>query len=148
MLAASVSAVCAFQPGLMRPQHSPSKIAPRAIEMLDPGLVDADMIGRASVFGLCCYTVMQFVDPPSYVRHRRPAVAQPDDEALSFGWLNADMSVPLPTLQALEDSCVRVGKLRGSTFYLCKQKSEGFQACELSVDFTQHYGENVYVCRA
>ena len=35
-----------------------------------------------------------------------------------------------------------------STFYLCKQKSEGFQACELSEDFTQHYGENVYVCRA
>ena len=38
--------------------------------------------------------------------------------------------------------------LTRSTFYLCKQKSEGFQACELSVDFTQHYGENVYVCRA
>ena len=38
--------------------------------------------------------------------------------------------------------------LTRATFYLCKQKSEGFQACELSVDFTQHYGENVYVCRA
>ena len=34
-----------------------------------------------------------------------------------------------------------------STFYLCKQKSEGFQACELSADFSAHYGENVYVCR-
>ena len=37
--------------------------------------------------------------------------------------------------------------LARSTFYLCKQKSEGFQACELSADFSAHYGENVYVCR-
>ena len=105
--------VTAFQPGLMRPQRSPSKLAPRAIEMLDPGLVNADMIGRASVFGLCCYTVLQFVDPPSFRRHRRPPVTQPDAATQQFGWLNADMSVPLPTLQDLEDSCVRVGKLRG-----------------------------------
>ena len=68
----TLAGVTAFQPGLMRPQRSPSKLAPRAIEMLDPGLVNADMIGRASVFGLCCYTVLQFVDPPSFRRHRRP----------------------------------------------------------------------------
>jgi hypothetical protein len=109
----SLAGVTAFQPGLMRPQRSPSTLAPRAIEMLDPGFVTADMIGRASVFGVCCYTVMQFIDPPSFRRHRRPAVPQPDAETQQFGWLNADMSVPLPTLQALEDSCVRVGKLRG-----------------------------------
>mmetsp|Transcript_6562 Transcript_6562/g.16235 ORF Transcript_6562/g.16235 Transcript_6562/m.16235 type:complete len:148 (+) Transcript_6562:23-466(+) len=140
--------VTGFQPGLLRPQRRPSTVAPPAVAMLDPGLVTADMIGRASVFGLCVYTVLSYVDPPSFRRHRRPPpVPQPDAEAQQFGWLNADMSVPLPTLQDLEKSCVRVGKLRGSTFYLCKQKSEAFQACELSADFSAHYGENVYVCR-
>ena len=105
--------VTGFQPGLMRPQRHPSTIAPPAVAMLDPGLVTADMIGRASVFGLCVYTVLSYVDPPSFRRHRRPPVRQPDAEAQQFGWLNADMSVPLPTLQDLEKSCVRVGKLRG-----------------------------------
>ena len=105
--------VTGFQPGMMRPQRRPSTIAPPSVAMLDPGLVTADMIGRASVFGLCVYTVLSYVDPPSFRRHRRPPVPQPDAEALQFGWLNADMSVPLPTLQDLEESCVRVGKLRG-----------------------------------
>ena len=106
-------AATGFQPGLMRPQRRPSTMAPPAVAMLDPGLVTADMIGRASVFGLCVYTVLRFVDPPSFRRHRRPPVPQPDAETQQFGWLNADMSVPLPTLQDLEESCVRVGKLRG-----------------------------------
>ena len=99
-----LSAFSAFAPPL-RPQPSPSTMAPRAVCMLDPGFIDAGMIGRASTFGLACYAVAQIVDPPG-VRRR-------DEAAMRFGWLNADMSVPLPTLQTLEDSCVRVGQLRG-----------------------------------
>lgn len=178
---------------VLRPQRSPARAA---VAMIDPGFVDAaGMIGRASTFGLACWAVAQVVDPPhtAYERHLAATAAdQPDEAAKRFGWLNADMSVPLPTLQDLEDSCVRVGQQRGcaaslahaalrqaasrrplvasttcarpkqpargrlaclvldcrSTFYLCKQKSEGFRACEVSHDFSQYYGESVYVCRA
>ena len=155
MLNLVVIAMSGFAPTPMRTQRNPSTVAPRVC-MLDPGLVDtAGMIGRASTFGLACYAAMQLVDPPgrkAQSARRRAAVAvqnqQPDEASQRFGWLNADMSVPLPTLQALEQSCVRVGQLRGSTFYLCKEKSAGFQACELSPDFTRHYGESVYICRA
>jgi len=134
---------------VLRPQRSPARAA---VDMIDPGFVDAaEMIGRASTFGLACWAVAQVVDPPhtAYERHLAATAAnQPDEAAKRFGWLNADMSVPLPTLQDLEDSCVRVGQQRGSTFYLCKQKSEGFRACEPSHDFSQYYGESVFVCRA
>ena len=95
-------AATGFQPGLMTPQRRPSTVAPPAVAMLDPGLVTADMIGRASVFGLCVYTVLSYVDPPSFRRHRRPPVPQPDVEAQQFGWLNADMSLVSPAFRLIK----------------------------------------------
>ena len=58
------------------------------------------------------------------------------------------LSLSLTLTLTLVLALTSISTLTRSTFYLCKQKSEGFQACELSGDFTQHYGENVYVCRA
>jgi len=69
-----------------------------------------------------------------------------------FGWLQADMRMPLPSWEELQDSCYRVGEFNNHYMYLCaeekqaaniKQKGE----CAVSTDFTKHYGHTVYVCQ-
>lgn len=66
-----------------------------------------------------------------------------------FGWLHADMRMPLPTWQELQDSCYRVGEMNNHYMYLCSKPGQqgNLGKCEVSSDFTRHYGETVYVCR-
>jgi hypothetical protein len=66
-----------------------------------------------------------------------------------FGWLQADMRVPLPTLASLRDSCHLIGQHNGHHMYLCAspQPSDGaLSNCGLSNDFTKYYGSPIYVC--
>ena len=113
MLSFLATASFCFAPtSVLRPQRGPLPESSRAVCMTDGIVEAAGMIGRASTFGLAIYAAAQMVDPP----HRRtgPAADQSQDDDLKrFGWLNADMSVPLPTLEDLEDRCVRIGQLRG-----------------------------------
>ena len=66
-----------------------------------------------------------------------------------FGWLHADMRVPLPTWEELQVSCYRVGEMDSRAIYLCGSSSgqPGLTGCEPSSDFTKHYGKPVYVCQ-
>mmetsp|Transcript_52097 Transcript_52097/g.135123 ORF Transcript_52097/g.135123 Transcript_52097/m.135123 type:complete len:103 (-) Transcript_52097:323-631(-) len=62
--------------------------------------------------------------------------------------------VPLPPYKDLQSSChligAGVGDHEGHMMYLCATPSPGeelLNQCELSNDFTKHYGSNVYLCR-
>ena len=124
--------------------------------LLDPSIFDSasgaidsafdfGTFGRAGICGLVVYSALTLLDPPSKAYEEK--VAKRADAAVAgFGWLQADMSVPLPSFAELADSCHRIGVKEGATFYLCGQPSENF-SCALSDDFSEYYGERVYVCR-
>ena len=64
-----------------------------------------------------------------------------------FGWVQADLRGPLPPLDELD--CLRVGASRetGHTLHLCRAaEAVGFASIERSIDFSEHYGESVYIC--
>jgi hypothetical protein len=67
-----------------------------------------------------------------------------------FGWVHADMRVPLPELSSLRTSCHLIGQHNGHDMYLCgsPQPQDGaLSMCELSKDFSGFYGSDVWVCR-
>lgn len=71
-----------------------------------------------------------------------------------FGWIHADLRVPLPKYEDLQTGCHLIGQgvgdHEGYPMYLCASKQptlDGLSQCELSTDFTKHYGANVYLCR-
>jgi hypothetical protein len=66
-----------------------------------------------------------------------------------FGWLHADLRVPLPTLEELEMGCHLIGEQDQEQVFLCTASGleNGLRSCELSDDFTKHYGVNCYICK-
>lgn len=127
--------------------------------MLDPSIFDGASaavdtanafdigpFGRAGLCGLGIYSLLTIIDPPSK-RWEKLREKRADAAVAGFGWLQADMSVPLPSLAELSDSCHRIGAKEGSTFYLCGQPNNDFSSCAPSEDFSEYYGERVYVCR-
>ena len=65
----------------------------------------------------------------------------------SFGWLHADMRMPLPPYKDLEGACHLVGSHRGKYMWLCATAGgEGYTSCNESRDFTEYYGKTVWVC--
>ena len=65
-----------------------------------------------------------------------------------FGWLQADMRMPLPSWEELQQACHLVGDHNGHFMYLCAspQQDSTLETCEISEDFTQYYKNTVYVC--
>ena len=80
------------------------------------------------------------------------AAASPDSSTDAgvggFGWLQADLRMPLPSWAELEQACHPVGNHNGWHMYLCSSKQQGgrLEKCEVSEDFTKYYGQTVYVC--
>jgi len=63
----------------------------------------------------------------------------------NFGWHRADLRTPLPTLDELES--FPIGVSQGRRAYLCRaDEAIKYDVVEFSKDFTEHYGEKVYVC--
>lgn len=153
-----LSSIFGFAPSLLQTNTHCSRVpSVRMVEpsFFDPGLftsasdtVDFGTFGRAGTFGLITYSALRLVDSPSRMITRRRAelMSRTDEIAQEFGWINADMSVPLPSLGELKDACHRIGVKDGSTFYLCGQPSQEY-SCAQSPDFSEYYGETVYVCR-
>uniref|UniRef100_A0A7S2CM44 Store-operated calcium entry-associated regulatory factor n=1 Tax=Haptolina brevifila TaxID=156173 RepID=A0A7S2CM44_9EUKA len=78
------------------------------------------------------------------------AGGESEDRVSEFGWLHADMRIPLPTLADLRLSCHLIGQHDGHHMYLCssRQPSDSMLGnCELSEDFTAYYGAEVFVCQ-
>ena len=157
LLLLAISIVVGFAPfplSLHRPRAPPVTMI--ADPLFDPNLfdsassaaVDFGVFGRCGAVGLLTYSTLMVVDPPSkrWAKRQAELRTQPDKAAANFGYLNADLSVPLPTMEELKDSCHRIGVKAGSTFYLCAQPSEKY-ACAQSESFSEYYGEHVYVCR-
>jgi len=69
-------------------------------------------------------------------------------EAQAFGWLQADLRMPLPSFAELKDACHLVGSWKGNAMFLCSspQQMGATTHCEQSADFTEYYGQPVYVC--
>eukprot|EP00320_Phaeocystis_rex_P014535 CAMPEP_0119060678 /NCGR_PEP_ID=MMETSP1178-20130426/4617_1 /TAXON_ID=33656 /ORGANISM="unid sp, Strain CCMP2000" /LENGTH=183 /DNA_ID=CAMNT_0007041807 /DNA_START=44 /DNA_END=595 /DNA_ORIENTATION=- len=62
-----------------------------------------------------------------------------------FGWVQADLRGPLPPLDDLDR--LRVGLRDGHTLHLCRaNQAITFASIERSLDFSEHYGEPVYIC--
>ena len=81
------------------------------------------------------------------VQAAAPAVAAAAPKS-SFGWLQADMRVPLPSYDELRDACHAIGLDQGEQVYLCASSSGAdFDDCAISDDFSEYYGESVYICR-
>jgi hypothetical protein len=80
-----------------------------------------------------------------------PAAEEEDESSRTgFGWLQADLRVPLPTLSDLRDSCHLIGQHDGYHMYLCGQRQPDdakMTNCAISQDFTTYYGTQVYVCQ-
>ncbi len=76
----------------------------------------------------------------------------------SFGWLNADLrGKPLPaTIEELEVNAFPLGMYEGRRVYLCRIQADRvsearkhlatYSNIEVSRDFSDFYGETVYVC--
>lgn len=101
--------------------------------------------------GLALYLVFAFawhVLRPKLARMAKPA--RPADAALdeaTFGWLQADMRVPLPPLAELKSACHLLGVEKGRQVFLCAEPENFGGGCARSGDFSEYYGEPVYVCR-
>lgn len=69
-------------------------------------------------------------------------------EAQSFGWLQADLRMPLPSFAELQDACHLVGSWKGHNMFLCSsaQQMGSTTSCKQSADFTEYYGQPVFVC--
>jgi len=70
----------------------------------------------------------------------------------SFGWLTADLRNPLPPLEDLDE--FPIGLRDGRRVYLCRIQPDDahyhglrYASIEVSKDFTEHYGERVYICQ-
>jgi len=66
-----------------------------------------------------------------------------EEKLSTFGWLQADLRMPLPSWEELETACHRIGTQEGQNVYLCAHESPG---CQVSADFTEHYSHPVYIC--
>ena len=65
-----------------------------------------------------------------------------------FGWLQADLRMPLPSWKELQDACHLVGSFRGKYMYLCaSSEPSDYDGCAVSKDFSEYYGNTVYVCQ-
>ena len=61
-----------------------------------------------------------------------------------FGWLQADMRVPLPSFAELEDACHRIGNQDGREVYLCATAPSA--RCQENAVFSEYYKQPVYIC--
>ena len=62
-----------------------------------------------------------------------------------FGWLQADLRRPLPPLEELTSH--PIGVRGGRTLYLCRAcDALRFSTVERSADFSDFYGESIYIC--
>lgn len=78
------------------------------------------------------------------------AAGTEENSRTKFGWLQADMRVPLPTLEALRESCHLIGQHDGYHMYLCGSRQPDGSAlskCAHSEDFSTYYGTQVFVCQ-
>ena len=72
-----------------------------------------------------------------------------DKARTEFGWLHADLRVPLPPIELLKTSCHLIGEHEGRQMYLCaSEKPEGIKvvSCYRSSDFSKYYDQDVYLC--
>ena len=61
----------------------------------------------------------------------------------TFGWLQADMRLPLPPLDEL-NAPHPIGARAGQSLFLCREElALQFAEIERSADFSRHYGEDV-----
>jgi hypothetical protein len=73
-----------------------------------------------------------------------------DESRAEFGWLQADMRVPLPELTDLRESCHLIGQHDGHHMYLCGSRQPDDSAlskCAVSADFSKYYGAQVFICQ-
>ena len=65
-----------------------------------------------------------------------------------FGWLQADLRMPLPSLEELQQTCHLVGNHQGKHVFLCADAGQDAElsGCAISDDFSTYYGQPVYVC--
>jgi hypothetical protein len=85
--------------------------------------------GDGSVFGsilfvICAVVAFNFAQ--GFIKGAHAALEDEDSdanaprpEAKKFGWLQADMRMPLPSWEELQTSCYRVGEHQGHTMYAC-----------------------------
>ena len=82
---------------------------------------------------------------------RQASSADKDDapiKASPFGWLHADLRVPLPEWDELQHTCHLIGSEEKHLMYLCATPSgDGFTECLPSTDFSTYYGHDVYICK-
>jgi len=63
--------------------------------------------------------------------------------------LTADLPLGLPTLEEIQSACVRIGATDKTwDQYLCPTASyDSYDACEVSREFSDHYGVEIALCR-
>ena len=89
---------------------------------------------------------------PARHRHqptRRTPLTDVAHHCACTGWVQADLRGPLPPLEELDR--LRVGRTPaasgGHTLHLCRgDEAIGYASIERSLDFSEHYGEPVYIC--
>lgn len=65
----------------------------------------------------------------------------------SFKWHQVDLRTPLPPLEALSDAPHPLGIHEGKRAYLCgSDQALSYPVVTVSKEFTEHYGERVYIC--
>jgi len=138
----------------------PSSIFSDASVQSSVGMNDVvEFLGLVIVFALVSKATSAFMEPedPLAASGEKESKVAKQEKALAtrrsataFGWLHADMRVPLPSLEELRQACHFIGEHENRQVYLCTTEqpdAEGLDSCELSDDFTKHYGTNIYLCR-
>lgn len=121
--------------------------------------VGIGLIFLAVIFFLAGLVTAGDEDPNNSATAHPSAISKPgtSDERASkqvFGWLHVRDVYALPTYEALQSACHKVGngvgEHEGYEMYLCAAANKpdaGLGCCELSAAFTTHYGAEVHLCR-
>ena len=73
----------------------------------------------------------------------------PSEEAAPspFGWLQADLRVPLPEWEELTQTCHLIGSDGDHLMYLCAKPEASLSECQPSTDFSAYYAHQVFICK-
>ena len=149
-VAPAVAPKRAFMAPLAPAAAAPPARRPPPASMLDPGgggsfIADHSLLAACAIFLAVKLGLDLFSSPEAFLGELDEGAAA-EGKSRGFGWLQADLRMPLPPWAELQEACHLVGTHGGKYMYLCASRDMGYDGCKQSSDFSDYYGKPVYVC--
>lgn len=152
LLAASLSFSMApgLSPAAMRQPPPMMILPPEFSEMADPAIWETGVVTDFDFFAASVGVgfIVGFAGRVfAEVDEIDITESEVDIPKADFGWLQADMRVPLPTFKELQSACHLIGSDEEHNMYLCAEEEPNLESCTASDDFSMYYGKTVFICR-